>query len=308
MGLKFIKGLKGMNTKDSVIKRKQFDSFIWIDISHPDLNNLNKLAEEYQLDYFQIRDSLEQGHLPKFEAHGDYNFMILRAFTANVNDRITNISELSNKVAFFFNDKKLITVHRNEFAFLKNLEVSCTTSEELLIAIMHKMIDTFEEPSSHLSNQVDDFEKHIFLKNDAKISLEDLYFQKSQTRISKKLLQITQGVINEMEVSPASKSALQDIKDRLLSLILTYDEVADDSVNLMNTYLSVSAQKSNDVMKLLTIFSAFFLPLTFIVGIYGMNFENMPELQWQSGYFMTLGVMAVVAAVIYVWFKRKRII
>ncbi|MCP9747908.1 hypothetical protein EGI24_14490 [Lacihabitans sp. CS3-21] len=234
--------------------------------------------------------------------------MILRAFTANVNDRITNISELSNKVAFFFNDKKLITVHRNEFAFLKNLEVSCTTSEELLIAIMHKMIDTFEEPSSHLSNQVDDFEKHIFLKNDAKISLEDLYFQKSQTRISKKLLQITQGVINEMEVSPASKSALQDIKDRLLSLILTYDEVADDSVNLMNTYLSVSAQKSNDVMKLLTIFSAFFLPLTFIVGIYGMNFENMPELQWQSGYFMTLGVMAVVAAVIYVWFKRKRII
>jgi magnesium transporter len=155
---------------------------------------------------------------------------------------------------------------------------------------------------------VDDFEKHIFLKNDAKISLEDLYFQKSQTRISKKLLQITQGVINEMEVSPASKSALQDIKDRLLSLILTYDEVADDSVNLMNTYLSVSAQKSNDVMKLLTIFSAFFLPLTFIVGIYGMNFENMPELKWQSGYFMTLGVMAVVAAVIFVWFKRKRII
>jgi magnesium transporter len=290
------------------INKKQFESFFWIDISHPDLNNLNKLAEEYQLDYFQIKDSLEQGHLPKFESYGDYNFMILRAFTANVNDRITNISELSNKVAFFFNDKKLITVHRNEFEFLKKLDVSCTTSEELLITIIHKMIDTFEEPSSHLSNQVDDFEKNIFLKNDAKISLEDLYFQKSQTRISKKLLQITQGVINEMEVSPASKSALQDIKDRLLSLILTYDEVADDSVNLMNTYLSVSAQKSNDVMKLLTIFSAFFLPLTFIAGIYGMNFENMPELTWQAGYFLTLGVMTVVALVIFVWFKRKRII
>lgn len=297
-----------MKPKETIIKRKQFESFIWIDISHPDLNNLNKLAEEYQLDYFQIRDSLEQGHLPKFETHGDYNFMILRAFTANVNDRITNVSELSNKVAFFFNETKLITVHRNEFDFLNKLEVNCKTSEELLIAIMHKMIDTFEEPSSYLSSQVDNFEKNIFLKNDAKISLEDLYFQKSQTRISKKLLQITQGVINEMVVSPASKSALQDIKDRLLSLILTYDEVADDSVNLMNTYLSVSAQKSNDVMKLLTIFSAFFLPLTFIAGIYGMNFENMPELTWQSGYFLTLGVMAAVAVVIFVWFKRKRII
>lgn len=297
-----------MKTKDTVIRRKQFDSFIWIDISHPDFNNLNKLAEEYKLDYFQIRDSLEQGHLPKFETHGNYYFMILRAFTANVNDRITNISELSNKVAFFFNEKKLITVHRNEFDFLQKLDITCQNSEELLIAIIHKMIDTFEEPSNHLSIQVDNFEKNIFLKKDAKISLEDLYFQKSQTRISKKLLQITQNVINEMQVSQASKSALQDIKDRLLSLILTYDEVADDSNNLMNTYLSVGAQKSNDVMKLLTIFSAFFLPLTFIAGIYGMNFENMPELGWKSGYFLTLGVMAVVSLIIYVWFKRKRII
>ena len=60
--------------------------------------------------------------------------------------------------------------------------------------------------------------------------------------------------------------------------------------------------------KLLTIFSAFFLPLTFIAGIYGMNFENMPELQWPLGYFMTLGVMVVIALVIYFWFKRKRIL
>jgi magnesium transporter len=117
-----------------------------------------------------------------------------------------------------------------------------------------------------------------------------------------------QNVINQVEVSDKSKSALQDIKDKILSLILSYDEVSEDSNNLLNTYLSVNAQKNNDVMKLLTIFSAFFLPLTFIAGIYGMNFENMPELTWQAGYFLTLGVMAVVAIVIYVWFKRKRII
>ena len=111
-----------------------------------------------------------------------------------------------------------------------------------------------------------------------------------------------------MEVSDRSRSALQDIKDRILSLILVYDEVSEDSNNLLNTYLSVNAQKSNDVMKLLTIFSAFFLPLTFIAGIYGMNFENMPELKWPVGYFVTLGVMAVVAIIIFFWFKRKRII
>ena len=115
-------------------------------------------------------------------------------------------------------------------------------------------------------------------------------------------------MINQLEVNEQSKTALQDIKDSLLSLLLNYDEVLENANNLLNTYLSVNAQKSNDVMKLLTIFSAFFLPLTFIAGIYGMNFENMPELKWQTGYFLALAVMLVVAVIIYWWFKRKRII
>jgi magnesium transporter len=89
---------------------------------------------------------------------------------------------------------------------------------------------------------------------------------------------------------------------------LVFDEVSEDANNLLNTYLSVNAQKSNDVMKLLTIFSAFFLPLTFIAGIYGMNFENMPELKWHAGYFLTLGVMLAVAVFIYLWFRRKHIL
>ena len=83
-----------------------------------------------------------------------------------------------------------------------------------------------------------------------------------------------QHVIHEIEVIESNKIAYQDIKDRLINLILTFDEVSDDSNNLMNTYLSVHAQKTNEVMKLLTVFSAFFLPLTFIAGIYGILFCN----------------------------------
>lgn len=289
-------------------KELQFESFIWKDIYQPDKANLDKIADKFNLDYFQIRDSLEVGHLPKFEKQENYNFLILRAFTANTEERITNINELSNKIAFFYNDKKIITVHRSEFNFLEDSYPAFESPEDVLIFIMQKMIETFVEPSKFLSDKIDEIEKNIFLKDAAKISLEDLYFHKSQTRITKKLLQITQAVVNQMEVSDRSRSALQDIKDRILSLILVYDEVSEDSNNLLNTYLSVNAQKSNDVMKLLTIFSAFFLPLTFIAGIYGMNFENMPELKWPVGYFVTLAVMAVVAIIIFFWFKRKRII
>jgi magnesium transporter len=76
----------------------------------------------------------------------------------------------------------------------------------------------------------------------------------------------------------------------------------------MTTYLSISDQKNNDVVKLLTIFSVFFLPLTFIVGVYGMNFEFMPELKWKFGYLFSFSLMALVVIVIYIWFKRKKII
>ena len=81
----------------------QFDNFIWIDIFEPDKESIDKIAAEYQLDYFQIIDSLETGHLPKFEKQANYNFLILRAFTSTIEQGATTINELSNKIAFFYN-------------------------------------------------------------------------------------------------------------------------------------------------------------------------------------------------------------
>ena len=98
------------------------------------------------------------------------------------------------------------------------------------------------------------------------------------------------------------------LKDTIIDFILRSEEIIDDATALLNSYMSFAAQKSNDVMKLLTIFSAFFLPLTFIAGVYGMNFQNMPELQTQNGYFFTIGVMLVIGIIIFIWFKRKKII
>jgi len=286
----------------------EFESFKWIDITQPDESKLADLADEYGLDYFLIRDSLERGHLPKIEKLPNYTFIILRAFSRN-KKRITNVNELSNKIAFFYNDKQVITIHRANFIFLNeiNKEISFTNSEQFLLYVIKKMIETYSESAQELSDKIDLIEQIIFLKDYRKISLEDLYFQKSQTRISKKVLQLTQHVLHEMDIFEENKIAFQDIKDQLISLILTFDEVTDDSNNLMNMYLSVNAQKTNDVMKLLTIFSAFFLPLTFIAGIYGMNFKFMPELEGKYSYFVILGLMAILSILIFYWFRRKKI-
>jgi magnesium transporter len=115
-------------------------------------------------------------------------------------------------------------------------------------------------------------------------------------------------VLSQISVTENHTPYLQSIKEGVQELMLAYEEVTDDSFNLLNTYLSVGAQKNNDTMRLLTIFSAFFLPLTFIVGVYGMNFQNMPELKWRYGYFIILGVMSVVVIGVLIWFRRKKII
>ncbi|WP_416171438.1 CorA family divalent cation transporter [Algoriphagus boritolerans] len=123
----------------------------------------------------------------------------------------------------------------------------------------------------------------------------------------KKILQLTQNVLNQIQVNEIHFSTLQDLKETCVNLILHFDEVIEDATSILNTHLNLTSQKSNEVMKLLTIFSAFFLPLTFIVGVYGMNFENIPELKWTNGYYLALGLMALVSVLIFIWFKRKKI-
>ena len=135
--------------------------------------------------------------------------------------------------------------------------------------------------------------------------LESLYFIKRKAALSIKLLTLSLEPINGIVATPETDASLQDVKDHHLKIVTLYNQILDDVTNLMNIYISFSSQKTNDVMKILTIFSVFFIPITFKVGIYGMNFEYMPELSKRWGYPIVLIIMAVVTVIIYQWFKKK---
>jgi magnesium transporter len=97
----------------------------------------------------------------------------------------------------------------------------------------------------------------------------------------------------------------QDLREFFLSLETSYDQTIENANNLLNLYISISSQRTNEVVRVLTLFSVFFMPLTFIVGIYGMNFEFMPELRSPYGYPVVLIAMALITIGIYSWFKKK---
>lgn len=292
------------------ITETQFKDFVWIDFQSPTKEDLVAIAEKYSLDSVTVKTCLESGHLPKLECYTDYTFVNLRAYSALPHQNITTVQELSNKVAFFYNDKFLITIHRVEFLFLNELVHASKDlkSVGLMTMIFLNIIKTFKAPAEWQSQQLDKIENIIFLQDLSNISLENLYYQKTETRITKKLLILTQEVLHQIQIVKKDKSELRYVQDLLSKLILEYDEASEDAHNLMHTYMSVSAQKNNDTMKLLTIVSMFFLPLTFIVGLYGMNFDFMPELHWKYGYPVTLAVMLLMCGLIFYAFKKRKVI
>jgi magnesium transporter len=290
------------------ISEKKFESFKWIDIENPIKEDLEKITKEHGLNYYLIKDSLEKGHLPKYEKNHSVEFYIFRAYTSDIKLHIDEVGEMSNKIAFFLFEDKLITIHRAHFNFLNIQEEKIIKINELFLRIVKLMLDTFQKPTIDLSNKISEIERTIFLKDHRNVLLEELYYIKSQSRILKKVLHITQSVIEQSANNFIASFQYQDIKDSLLNLITYNDESVENSNQLMNTYLSISDQKNNEVVRLLTIFSAFFLPLTFIAGVYGMNFDFMPELKWKIGYYFSICLMILVVVVIYIWFRKKRIL
>jgi magnesium transporter len=291
-----------------IVKEKIFDSFTWIDIEDANKKELEVIASKYNLSYFLMKDSLDIGHLPKYEQLHKHDFFIFRAYTSNINLNIDEIGEMSNKIAFFIFEDKLITIHRAHFSFLNIHEEKHIKISELFLRIVGYMIESFKKPTIELSNKITQIEKTIFLKDYRVVLIEELYFIKSQARILKKIISITESIILQTQEKYKVSYIFQDIQDQLLNLLTINEESLENSTQLMNTYLSLSDQKNNEVVRLLTIFSVFFLPLNFIAGVYGMNFSFMPELTWKLGYVFAISLMAIVVIVIYLWFRRKRIL
>ena len=284
----------------------------WIDITEPTNREMEELSNEYNLNQHIVRDCMQPEHLPKYEFVDGVHFLILRFFAHSIDKRLVTIQDLTNKIAIFYADHFLITIHKSEAKFLDTLRNKfvapgkCSSTTQLLAQIVWQSLESYDEPANRLSEQVDFYENQVMLKNSGGDHIEALYIIKREASISHKVLMLMLEPINHIYIKKGEETALQDVRDQHLKMQTLYNQVLEDVNNLLNLSMSFAAQKTNEVMKVLTIFSVFFMPLTFIAGIYGMNFHYMPELTRKWGYPGSLALMAIIAIVIYLWFKRKK--
>jgi len=122
----------------------------------------------------------------------------------------------------------------------------------------------------------------------------------------KRMLWQTHSVVQRLTpTGERSSSVYQDLKENAESYYFWAEQLHEEVQNLLGMHVALASHRTNEVMRVLTVFSAFFLPLTFVVGIYGMNFEFMPELGTRWGYPVVLGLMAGISLVIFIWFRRR---
>jgi len=283
----------------------------WIDIQSPTADELQEVAAQYGLHPSSVIDLLQPEHLPKYEEIGEVVFIIGRVFDSKSQLEADTIQELTNKVALFFSQNYIITIHQYPIPVIEEVEQRFISTDlvktplELLGKLTKGIFETYLTPAHKLAEELDFYEAKTFLTNRLPQLTKSLYHLKRKAAVSRRVLHLSETILDNLGHKGLPPTELQDIRDLYVHVETLYGELNDSTNNLINIYLSLSSQKTNEVMRVLTIFSAFFLPLTFIAGIYGMNFEFMPELEKKNGYPFVLAGMAIVTLGIYLWFRKK---
>ena len=298
----------------SIAYRSENPAFTWIDVYDPTLEELLELARRYGLHETSVEDCLDPEHLPKHERIGETTFLILRVFDQQSSERAANVQQLTRKIALFLRHDLAITIHRVDMPLMQELrhrfagqgpEATCTPLE-LLGGLVRGALASYEKPLTAAEESVDQFEEGLFRAGAEAPSLPRIHYLKRRVSLMKRMLWHTVGITQRLTpTGERTQPVYQDLRENAESYHFWADELLEEVNNLLGIHVAMASHRTNEVMRVLTVFSAFFLPLTFIVGVYGMNFDWMPELRERWGYPAALGLMTIVSLVIFIWFRRR---
>ena len=306
------------------VVEKSEPRFVWLDVVDPTTDELAELVKDFGLHPLAVNDCLDPEHLPKYETFESHFFVILRAVDESAPRTADTVQALTRKIALFHGPSFLITIHRKDQPWLTALQQRClvglptkhgSRSEgiqaHLLAQLFNAALDTYQGPLETIEGRLDQYDTKVFEGRDGpgpgfRAELREIHLMRRQVTLCKRLLWRTVDVTQRM-VPGAGRAAtlFRDVQENAESYHFYADELLDDVNTLLSVQLALASHRTSEVMRVLTVFSVFFLPLTFIVGVYGMNFEFMPELRERWGYPAVLGFMAIVTLLIHRWFRRS---
>jgi magnesium transporter len=289
---------------------------VWVDVESPTTEQIKELEKTFGFNRLALEDALELGHWARFEVYPEHVFLIFRTLAEpeDVTDRTERVS------FFWYPDLQSLITFRNEpVTYLENVWNEMDSRRErspvdIMYALLQRGTDTFFTFVDELEGRTDELEERVFVGKLIPGSAADFasqVFDLKHTMISARRLvsgareTVAQFARHATMLSPEGAILFRDVTDHLARVYDGLDSARDVLTSLLDVHLSVQSNRMNEVMKTLTIVSTVFLPLTFMAGVWGMNFRFMPELSWPLGYaFAWFSFMLVGAG--FAWYFKSR--
>ncbi len=262
-----------------------------------------------------IDDAQRSRHPPKLESFTGFTFILLKALSADAQDLHFSTFQL----AMFIGERFLVTRRSAESVStdalfqraVKDIELCSRGPAALAIRLSRMSVDRYLRILLDLEPRLDELEDEIMHHADDSM-LAELINYKSELKKFRRVFLYHQQILGELKsgtfpgIEAGRLHEIIDVyeqQERANSLACLYYELASD---LADGYISISSHRLNQIMKVLTVVMAIFVPLSFLAGIYGMNFENMPELHSESGYYILLGLMTSIVVILLTVFRKKQ--
>ncbi|UFT98870.1 magnesium/cobalt transporter CorA [Radiobacillus kanasensis] len=290
---------------------KEMDyKWFWIDFNQPEEHEIRELDKALRFHPLAIEDCIHSLQRPKLDYYDSYTFYVTHAIMKEDLGR-NEINFFIGKdyiVSFHHQDAKEVNAVWNRVLSLENLEK--WDEYRCFYEILDKIVDNYFPIVYELEDALNEIEE-----NDEEKPMDELLDRLFDIRHQLLALRHTINPVRDLLYRMLNSHHLSlvldrreyfvDIYDHLLKLsemVSSNREIAND---IRDNYISINSHQQNQVIQVLTVITSIFAPLTFIAGIYGMNFQRMPELMWDYGYFIVLGLMGVIAVLMFIWFKRK---
>ncbi|MEH7013390.1 magnesium/cobalt transporter CorA [Neobacillus niacini] len=282
----------------------------WIDFGQPTQSEMELLSEPLHFHPLAIEDCINTLQRPKLDYYEDYTFFVTQA--------LNQVTITKEEINFFISEHFVVTFHHqpsieiqevwNKFSLSK--KVKKWNPYQVLYHTLDSMVDNYFPLVYQFEdtlNEIDENSKGRSMESLLEILFDTRHDLLSLRQTITPMRDLLYRIINSQRLTgiQIKTEYFSDIHDHLLKLTEMIEANRELATDIRDSYISLNSHQTNHVMKVLTVITTLFMPLTFIAGIYGMNFEHMPELTWKYGYFFTLFLMFLVVVGMTYWFKKK---
>lgn len=293
------------------------DSVNWVSLyGLHDENLIGKLGELFDIHSLLLEDMLNTGQRPKIAETDKYLIVILKIL--DFDEKTHELS--SNQISMILDDSFLITLQEKEGHYFDSIRdrirkgtgrARRKKADYLTYVLLDTIVDNYLINIEKLGNIIEKTEARIFVPGQKNL-IAEIYRHKTEVNFLRKNIRPVKEIVHQLIenesgfITDDNLKYFHDLNDLIMQASETieiYQMMLSDQMNIYNANLDL---KANEIMKVLTVFSAFFIPLTFLAGVYGTNFENIPELKMQYGYVYFWIVMALITIGLTVYFKRRK--